>query len=252
MTENPYIRNPHLEGDTFFFKGGKTGVLLFHGFTATTAEVRLLANCLHKAKFTISVPLLPGHGTYPAELNDRSWQDWYTAAEKAYLDLADKCQHVFVSGESMGALLALLLASRHPEISGLIVFSPAIKIKGLWQSRLLAPFKPWLVKTGADDGLPWKGYNVYPLKAAVQMLKLQKVVRKELSKIAQPTIIFTGAYDHTIDPDSGNIISEGISSQIKHVHLMPESPHCIILDKEVDKACQITKEFIGKALADLI
>lgn len=251
MTENPYIRNPQLEGDTFYFEGGKTGILLFHGFTASTAEVRLLANCLHKAIFTVSAPLLPGHLTHPAELNNCSWRDWYSAAEKAYLDLAGKCQHVFVGGESMGALLALLLASRYPGISGVIVFSPAIKIKGLWQSRLLAPLKPWLVKTSADDGLPWKGYNVYPLKAAVEMLKLQKVVTKELHKIAQPTIIFTGAHDHTIDPDCGKIISEGISSQVKEIQLMPESPHCIILDKETDSACQLTLNFINKTLAKL-
>ena len=36
--EEGYILNPELEGGSFFWKGGETGVLLLHGLTATTAE----------------------------------------------------------------------------------------------------------------------------------------------------------------------------------------------------------------------
>ena len=31
------IQNPHLDSSPFFFEGGRTGVLLLHGFTATLA-----------------------------------------------------------------------------------------------------------------------------------------------------------------------------------------------------------------------
>ena len=41
-----YILNPELEGGSFLWQGGETGVLLLHGLTATTAEVRPLAKRL--------------------------------------------------------------------------------------------------------------------------------------------------------------------------------------------------------------
>jgi len=39
MADN-YMEHPELDGSSFHFQGGKTGFLLLHGFTATTAEVR--------------------------------------------------------------------------------------------------------------------------------------------------------------------------------------------------------------------
>ena len=86
--ENPNLFNPHLEGDPFFWEGGPTGILLVHGFTATPAEVRLLAKILHERGFTVAGPLLPGHGTKPEDLNRVRWQDWVEEGEKAYRQLA--------------------------------------------------------------------------------------------------------------------------------------------------------------------
>ncbi len=58
---NEFMRNAQLDGDSFFWQGGATGILLIHGFTATTAQVRLLANFLQARNYTVAAPLLPGH-----------------------------------------------------------------------------------------------------------------------------------------------------------------------------------------------
>jgi len=244
MTENEYIKNPHLEGGDFFWEGNSTGILLIHGFTATTAEVRLMAEKLHQAGYTTAGPLLPGHGTHPDDLNRSTWQMWLEKVKSDYEALARKCDRTFVIAESMGALIALELAAQHPEIAGLLLFAPAIKIDGLWPARLLAPFKKYLVKTGEDDGLPWKGYTVYPIKASVEMMKLQKHARNQLSKISQPTLIFTGEFDQTISPESADIILNGISAAHKqHIH-MKDSAHCILIDRELDLAFRFAEQFI--------
>ena len=49
-----HLVNPELEGDAFFWKGGDKGILLIHGLTATTAEVRPLAKRFHDEGFTVS------------------------------------------------------------------------------------------------------------------------------------------------------------------------------------------------------
>jgi Esterase/lipase len=63
----PVFQNPQLKGKSIYWPGNATGVLLIHGFTATTAEVRLLADAFKKQGLTVSAPLLPGHGTSPQD-----------------------------------------------------------------------------------------------------------------------------------------------------------------------------------------
>ena len=123
------IYNPQLEGDPFLWEGGPTGVLLIHGYTATTAEVRPLAGILHQQGYTVAGPLLPGHNTRPEDANRYRWRDWVRAVEESYRQLAAHCQRVIIGGESMGALLALYLASEHPEVAAILAYAPALKLK---------------------------------------------------------------------------------------------------------------------------
>jgi len=101
MTNIPYIKNPQLDGETFLLEGNNTGVLLFHGFTATTTEVRLIGECLNKAGFTVSAPLLPGHGTHPQDLNRVSWRDWIACGEKYLFELKKHCKKIIIGGGVM-------------------------------------------------------------------------------------------------------------------------------------------------------
>ena len=145
---NPRLRNPQLDGDSFFWQAGPTGVLLVHGYTATTAEVRLLGKYLHERGYTVAGPLLPGHGTTPEDMNRCRWQDWMGAVEQAYRQIAPKCERVFIGGESMGAVLALCAASEHPEAVGLLLYAPALLVPAsrMWLVRFLAPFVPYVKK----------------------------------------------------------------------------------------------------------
>ena len=246
MNENNFMVNPHLDGEDFFWKGNPTGVLLIHGFTATTAEVRLIAEKLHADGYTTAAPLLPGHGTYPDDLNRVTWQMWLEKVKESYEHLARECERVFVLGESMGALLAIELAAQHPELNGVMLFAPAIKVKKLWLSSFLVFFQDWVEKPKNDDGLPWKGYNVYPVKAALELYKLQQNTKKQLGRINQPTLVFTGEFDTTISPDSADIILDGIRSKEKQRIHMEESPHCILLAEELDLVYDYVLEFINK------
>ena len=60
------LQNPQLDGTTFSFSAGPTGLLLLHGLLATTAEVRPLGERLHAAGFSVSAPLLPLRVSAPA------------------------------------------------------------------------------------------------------------------------------------------------------------------------------------------
>ena len=249
MKLDNYMKNPQLDGDDFLMEGSAIGILLIHGFTATTTEVRLLAENMHHAGFTVAGPLLPGHGTHPDDLNRVKWPMWVEKVKRSYESLLTSCHTIFVVGESMGAVLALELATQHPEIKGLMLFAPAIKIKNLWLAKFFSWFSPYREKPSAkkDDGLPWKGYNVNPYKAVNEMYQMQKHCRKILPKIAQPTLVFTGGKDMTIAPDSVKIILEGIKSNKKCLIHMAQSSHVILLDKELDQVTKIVLSFIQQS-----
>jgi carboxylesterase len=247
-----FIQNPHLEGDPFFWSGGPIGVLLIHGFTATTAEVRPLGKFLHEKGYTVAGPLVPGHFTHPQDLNRVSWKDWVSSVEALYLRLKKQCEKVIVGGESNGGLLSLYMAEQHPEIAAVLLYAPALRLTltktNLVQLHLLAPFVPWITPqpgepTVVDDR--WQGYPVRPLKGLLQLLALQRQVLPNLAKIQQPTLIIQGCKDTTVHPAVPQMISDNIKSSKKEIHWMEKSAHCVALDCEIEEVFKITHQFLS-------
>ncbi len=245
---NPNLHNPQLPGEPFLWEGGETAVLLSHGLTATPMEVRLLAKNLHAAGYTVAAPLLAGHGTTPEDLNQTKWQDWVWSVEQVYHELATRCEHVFVGGESTGAVIALYLASRYPDICGVLNYAPAIKLAilppDMVKLKLSAPFVASIPKGGLDRSDQWQGYRVNPLKAGLELVKFGEVVTALLPTIRQPVLVVQGGLDTTIHPDSGKIIIDGITSEIKELHWMEHSSHVVLLDNELDVISELTLKFM--------
>jgi carboxylesterase len=256
------IKNTHLEGDPFTWEGGPSGVLLVHGFTATTAEVRPLGHVLYKHGYTVAGPLLPGHNTTPEDANRYSWRDWVRTVEVAYRELAARCGSVIVGGESAGAVLTLYLASEHPEIAAILSYAPALRLalrrREVARLYLAAPFKPYVAKrravpspsSGGDD--LWRGYAVNPLKGTIELLRLQGAVRPRLARIQQPILVVQGRYDATVHPSAPETIYREVSSNVKELHWFEHSAHKVILDDERDQVFALTVAFIEKVRASRV
>ncbi len=253
MPQPVIYQHPELDGSSFFWPKGDVAVLCLHGFTATTVDVRPIAQFFSENGLSTAGPLLPGHGTTPEDANQTNWMDWVNSAETMYQKLKNDHQLVFVLGESVGGLLALHLAAKYQDIPGILLFAPALIIPKIWQAALASPFiktspKRYLKNNIEDDFLPWQGYNVVPVKAAASLAKFQRVVRKELIKINVPTIIFQGKKDTTIDPMSSVIIYESISSAKKELVWLPQAHHVILLDKPLRDVEAMSLDFIHKIL----
>jgi len=247
-------QNPQLDGSPFFWEAGPIGVLLIHGFTATTAEVRPLARALLAEGYTVSGPLLPGHGVSPEDANRYTWNDLTNAIQHAYLALNKCCQKVFVGGESMGGLLALYQAAVSPEISGVLAYAPAIRLRAWWIPYLARGLRPFTAYRPKPPAVPspaeamWSGYSVYPLKAMTELFKLQKEVSKRLGSIHAPILLSQGALDQSIGTDCIDVIAQKVSSSYKEIHWLNQSGHCVLLDCERTQVERISKEFIQKVI----
>jgi carboxylesterase len=251
---NTALQNPHLDGGSFIWEAGPTGVLLLHGFTATTAEVRPLARLLHARGYTVSGPLLPGFGATPEDANRTRWQDWVEAASLACQDMARRCSAVFVAGESMGGLLALYLASADHQAAGVMAYAPALKMRTpllTLVAPLLAPFISTYRKKPRSSPLTderWQGYPVYPLAAAAQLFALASQVRSRLPAVRQPLLIIQGRLDTSVHASVPQIIARETNSEIKELYWMEKSTHCVILDEELEQVAGLTLRFMERAL----
>ena len=246
------IYNAHLDGSGFLWESGNTAVMLIHGFTATTSEVRPLAKSLFERGYTVAGPLLPGHYTKPEDLNHIVWQDWINAVDKLYKELKLSYNQVVVGGESMGGLLALYLASLYPEIKAVLTYAPALRVNlsrfQEWQVRILAKFNMSIHKKDLGEDTLWQGYYSYPLRGTTQLLNLQNKVKVRLHHIHQPILIIQGRLDPTVHPDVPDMIYNAISSSVKEVIWMENSQHCVIIDKEMDQVAQYTLDFLSRVL----
>ena len=247
------ILNPQLDGDAFLWEGGEVGILLIHGFTATTAEVRPLADFLLNNGYTVAGPLLPGHNTKPEDLNKIHWRDWVSSVEDMYQELYKRCNKVLVGGESTGGLLALYLASNQPEVLGVLTFAPALQLtlkpSMLILINVLAPFVAYINKQHKHADDKWQGYPVYPLKGTQQLIYFQREVESRLRNVSQPILIVQGRLDPTVHPDVPDIIYNSVSSSIKELHWMEKSAHCVILDQEFEEVANISQAFIQYVLS---
>lgn len=246
------FQNPQLDGGSLYWKAGPVGVLLLHGFTATTTEVRPLAEFLHQHGYTVAAPLLPGHGTTPDDLNQKTSLDWVNTADDAYQGLCMTCETIFVGGSSMGGLLALFLASRYQEIAGIMLYAPAFHIPGLRLAWLAAKFRSSQPKKIGVRPMAWKGYRVNPLAAAAQLWKLRGIVDRLLPKVHQPAIIFQGRLDQTVDIRGAQMVYDKIKSSKKSLHWLDDSTHVLLLDREFDQAARQSLDFIEKTLEDSV
>ncbi len=252
-TSVPLI-NPHLEGSSFFWQSGPTGILLIHGFTATTAEVRPLATVLHKNGYTVSGPLLPGHGTTWQDANRCRWEDWVQCVDENYHELRTRCERVVVGGESLGGLLTLYLASEHPEILGVLSYASALKTSPYFlhlMSYFLPAFIPYLKKhpgEPTESDQHWQGYPVIPSKAAAQLLQLQGEVQRRLPAVRQPILIVQGRLDGSVYPEAPKIIEQQVGSSLKELHWMENSHHCVVIDQERQAVAVLTLDFLSRVL----
>ena len=255
MHHNPQI-------DPIFRQGTNgAGVLLLHGFTGTPDSMRPVANKLIHSGFTISAPLLAGHGTTPENLARTDWTTWFHSAQKAYMELHQKCSKIFVAGLSMGALLALKLAIDYPQstvaigclatplhlkskISRLLPFIRHTPLRHLWKYQ--PKFSVDVKDPEAKENF-WN-INLMPLSCIYSLQDLQKLIHDSLPKVQTPILLIHSRHDSTSAYESMNEVAVKVSSTITETVTLENSYHIVTLDFDKELVAQKVTDFFGRFL----
>jgi len=226
--------------------GKEPAVLAIHGFTGVPHEVGVVVEAAKDVGLRALAPILPGHGTDARDLQNRTWHEWVRAADEALEEVAADGP-VVLSGMSLGSVIAAHLAARHgSRVRGLVLLGfagwlprlttawplEAIRLLGLDRRDLYLP------KLGGADiadenvRLVHPSYDVHPIRAAIELTKLARVVRAELGRITCPTLIMHGKHDRVCPPANVSRLLGRLGARDVEVVFLENSAHIITVDRE--------------------
>ncbi len=239
--------------EPFFYKRGKVGCLLCHGYTGTPDEVHNIGKYLASKEVTTIAPLLPGHGTTINDLIDKTVEDWYAEYCHAFDKLKEYCDEFFVCGHSLGGALTIRLAQEH-QVNGIITLATPIKLRLLHRMFLpiVAPFtkKAVMQKSRKERIYQTKYkilcYDAYPFAPANTFRKMLNNTSSKLGLINQPILILQGSLDDKWLRNSAKKIYKGVASKDKQLVYMEQSTHALTHESEKEKINELIYEFIRK------
>ena len=244
------------EAAPFFYKGGKVGCLLIHGFTGAPAEMRWLGEQLARHDYSALGVRLFAHGTHHQDMLRAKWRDWYLSALDGYHLLKGHCDQIFVIGLSMGGDISLLLGGHYP-VSGIVALStPYIVPRPL--IRPLIPIIPlvskvWPFKSKGDPdwvdaqaGEDHFDYPAYPLIGVYELKQLLKEMRMLLPSISAPTLLLHSKTDGSVPVDHPKRIYEELGTTDKQLIWLENSGHVITRDAEKDRVLEEIIQFISR------
>ncbi|UOQ92947.1 alpha/beta fold hydrolase [Halobacillus shinanisalinarum] len=231
--------------EPIFIEGNEVGILVSHGFTGTTQSMKPLIDAYSETGYTVACPRLEGHGTTPEDMEDSNKDDWIQSVETAYQWLEERCSILFVVGLSMGGTLALYLAERYKQISGVISINGAVDIPAM-ENVMESAEERFVAAIGSDikkENVEELAYDRTPVNAIRSLMALMKEVHEGLANIHCPALFFVSDEDHVVPPDNSETIFDSVFSEHKELVRLENSHHVATLDNDQDLIIERSLEF---------
>jgi carboxylesterase len=227
----------------FYDRRGPDAVMLIHGLTGTPAEMRHLARQLRKRGFSVMVPQLAGHCGSVAALKRSRWEDWYAGIEAAFTQLSAMHATVFVSGLSMGALLALELAARQgTRVAGLGLLSPTFFYDGWNMPRFRRRLLPLAFLPPLKHFLYWRETSPYGIKCERTRAMVHAVLENRDAQAAEKVGIFRTPM---VTVEQSSLLIRQVAASLPRVH----SPVLVVHSTEDDMASVRNAHFVTQRVA---
>ncbi|MBZ4226109.1 carboxylesterase [Bacillus wiedmannii] len=233
----------------FTFEGGDRAVLLLHGFTGNSADVRMLGRFLEKKGYTCHAPIFKGHGVPPEKLVHTGPEDWWQDVMEAYQLLKDKgFEKIAVAGLSLGGVFSLKLGYTVPVLGVVPMCAPMyIKSEETMYQGILAyarEYKKREQKPPEQIEQEMLEFQKTPMNTLKALQELIADVRNNVDMIYAPTFVVQARHDEMINTDSANIIYNGVESTLKDIKWYEDSTHVITLDKQRDELHEDVYNFL--------
>ena len=256
----------------------RTGVLVIHGMTGTPLEMRPVSRFLKRQGYRVAVPLLRGHGAGHQELLATTWRDWLAGVREEADTLCAECDHVFVVGLSVSALLVTLVAADNPRISGVVLLSTHL---GLWRKENL-PWNyflfPFVTLTGfLRRHVWWTEKPPYGIRDVRLQNKIEAAIKsskngeteanglfrtyvesiyqanllvvealKQAPRVSAPALVLHSMEDTLYGLNNATRIYSRLGSASKEIVLITGCDHVMTVDLRKDDVARLVYEFISR------
>lgn len=230
----------------------ETAVLLLHGLTGTPLEMQVLGEALADEGYTVHIPLLPGRGTCPDDMDGLCWDDWMQAALHAYDALAGEHHRVVVGGLSAGGTMALDLALRR-DPAALLLYAAVLSIAH--RGAYLAPYVwRWIRRWPSPPTDMFEPndllqcYDPAPVRAMSELIAGIGRVRGQLGRIGVPTLVAHAAQDKFVPLTSAEEIAASLGGPVEKL-IIDGSGHALTADVKRIEVAEASRAFLRKHLA---
>jgi carboxylesterase len=221
----------------FFIEKGKRAVLLLHGFTGTSADVRMLGRFLEKKGYTSLAPHYKGHGVPPEELIHTGPEEWWEDVLTGYNQLKEAgYEEIAVAGLSLGGVFSLKLGYNKP-VKGIVTMCAPMSMKttDLMYEGVLnyaREYKKFEGKNKEDIERDIEALHKQNMPSLEDLRSLVYDVRNHIDHIYAPLFVVQATLDTVIDTDSANVIYDNTESEKKQIKWYEQSGHVITLGPE--------------------
>ncbi|ATP42016.1 esterase [Solibacillus sp. R5-41] len=221
----------------FLTETGNRAVLLLHGFTGNTNDVKRLGKYLSDRNYTVHAPLYKGHGGGPDQLIQSNPIEWWNSAIEGYDELRNRgYEEIAVAGVSLGGIFSLKLGEERPTKAIVTMSAPALaKTADSLQSRIVDYAINYKKLSGTYDETIDSRTKIAELVEMPSLINLQSLINEtsnNLNVIQSPVHILRGFEDDEYYCESADLIYSSVNSRIKSVKTFINSGHILTLGKE--------------------
>lgn len=255
---------------------GRTGILLVHGLAGTPNEMRMLGRALQNAGFEVYGVQLAGHCGTLDDLVATRWQDWTASVHAGAQRLRTRVDRLVVMGLSMGAVLALELAGKRPDlVDGVGALSTSfwhdgwsmpfftrlafllkpVRALGIGRRRLFLERPPYGIRNeglrkyvvaqmrGGNSGEA--GLLGTPWYSIIEMRDLSKHVQRRLRCIRVPCLVVHASDDDISSVANANLVTKQVQGPVEQL-LLNNSYHMITIDSERSQLAERAIDFVTR------
>lgn len=236
-------------------------------------ELQFLANHLRKAGFRVETPLLDG---YSFGTGFSNWKDWVADAHREIDRLAGESgEKIMIGGLSMGATLALAVASQRDDIGAVVALSTTLVFDGWaipWYRPLLRlghalgfgkfyeykerdPYgvknmqlRTYVKKTLEQNRVSEVGGESFSLEHLVEGDRLIDYVTCHLQRVFADLLVIHAVDDEVASVRNADWVLEASRSAVKEAVFLGNSYHIVTVDNERETVCAEVEFFLKEAL----
>jgi carboxylesterase len=242
MVPVPHVTESATPSERARPRTGQVRCILVHGFNGEPVDMRELEEHLAARGFATTNMLLPGHGTTLRSFAAARWEHWLEAVFQEAREALTRRERVLLIGHSMGAALALAVATQEPEVGGVVALCPPMGLnlgmqRAVGRIHRVVPYIPsWgedvRDRLGVRRRYTRKAYRWVALGTAQSLFGALPALRDLLPTVRCPALVMGARHDHVVPLRDCIEAYKLLGSEEKSLLVLERSYHVVTKDVE--------------------